>query len=98
MNLWKAKKLSELYQKSEACGAYVTRDLLLEIRYRFMDKPKELLLHALHGHARSLRAKQLGSKSIEAVILSPDGQVDFGIVKVAREMSLKSLDDIKIPD
>jgi hypothetical protein len=50
----------------------------------------------LDGHARSLRAKQLESKSIEAIILMPEAGVDFGIVRTAKEMNLKSVEDITI--
>jgi len=50
----------------------------------------------LDGHARSLRAKELGLKSIQAIILSPEVKIDFGIVKSVIEMKLESLEDIQI--
>jgi len=52
--------------------------------------------YILDGHARSLRAMQMGLNSIEAMILSPGTRIDFGIVKTAREMNLSNLRDIKI--
>jgi hypothetical protein len=50
----------------------------------------------LDGHARCLRAKQLGMKSIQAIVLLPQIHVDFGIVRTAKEMKLESLEDITI--
>ena len=52
--------------------------------------------YILDGHARSLRAKQLGLKSVDAIILSPETNINFGIVETARKMHLKNLEDIKI--
>ncbi|MGA3191852.1 MAG: ParB N-terminal domain-containing protein [Candidatus Bathyarchaeia archaeon] len=52
--------------------------------------------YVLDGHARCLRAKQLGLKSIQAIVLLPQVQVDFGIVKTAKEMKLESLEDVII--
>ncbi|MGD0496050.1 MAG: hypothetical protein ABSB28_08405 [Candidatus Bathyarchaeia archaeon] len=52
--------------------------------------------YVLDGHARCLRAKQLGLKSIQAIVLLPQVHVDFGIVKTAKEMKLESLEDITI--
>ena len=54
--------------------------------------------YILDGHARSLRAKQLELNSIEAIVLSPEIKIDFGIVMTAREMGLKCLEDIEIID
>ena len=54
--------------------------------------------YVLDGHARCLRAKQLGLKSVEAIVLSPQMHVDFGIVKTAKEMKLESLEDIAITE
>lgn len=54
--------------------------------------------YVLDGHARCLRAKQLGSKSIESIVLLPQVHVDFGIVKTAKEMKLENLDDISVVD
>jgi hypothetical protein len=52
--------------------------------------------YVLDGHARCIRARQLGSESIQAMILQPEVHVNFGIIKTAQEMKLKSLDDISI--
>jgi len=52
--------------------------------------------YILDGHARSLHAKQSGLASIQAIILFPETMMDFGIIKTAREMNLKSLEDIEI--
>jgi len=52
--------------------------------------------YILDGHARSLRAGQLGLKSINAMILSPRTLIDFEVVRTAREMDLKNLKDIVI--
>ncbi len=80
-----------------------------QIRRKQIDAIKELLvpilcieyhgrLYILDGHARSLRAKQLGSDSVQAVILSPEVTIDFGIVKTVKEMNIRSLEDIQIVD
>lgn len=52
--------------------------------------------YILDGHARSIRAKELGLSSIEAVILQPTVEMDFGIVKTAEAMELRQLEDVKI--
>jgi hypothetical protein len=52
--------------------------------------------YILDGHARSLRAKQLGLGSIDALILLPAKQLYFGIVKTAEAMDLRSLMDVEI--
>jgi len=52
--------------------------------------------YILDGHARSLRAKELGLNSIEAMILMSKTKKDFGIVKTAEEMGLHQLEDIVI--
>jgi IMP dehydrogenase len=54
--------------------------------------------YVLDGHARCLRAEQLGLKSVEAIVLSPQTRVDFGIVKTAREMKLESLEDVTVTE
>jgi len=78
-----------------------------QIRRERIDSIKELLVpiacvkhqgrfYVLDGHARSLRAKQLGLGSVQAMILSPEAKIDFGIVKVVKEMNIRSLEDIQI--
>jgi IMP dehydrogenase len=52
--------------------------------------------YILDGHARSLRAKELGLDSIEAMILVSRVKIDFGIVKTAEAMELRQLEDVKI--
>jgi hypothetical protein len=54
--------------------------------------------YILDGHARCLRAKQSGLKSIQSIVLQPQIPVNYGIVKTAREMKLQSLDDIAIKE
>ena len=54
--------------------------------------------YILDGHARSLRAKEFGLDSIEAIILLPKAKINFGIVKTAEAMGLRRLEDVKIMD
>lgn len=54
--------------------------------------------YILDGHARSLRAKELGLNSIEAMILVPSVKIDFGIVKTADAMGLLRLEDVRISE
>jgi hypothetical protein len=50
----------------------------------------------LDGHARSLRARELGLDSIETMVLLSTVKIDFGIVRTAESMGLRQLEDIKI--
>ena len=52
--------------------------------------------YILDGHARSLRAKQLKSKTVHSVILLPTVELDYGIIKTTQKMGLKTLDDIQL--
>ncbi len=52
--------------------------------------------YILDGHARSLRAKELGLDSIDAMILSSTAKVDFGIVETVEAMNLRQLEDVKV--
>jgi len=52
--------------------------------------------YILDGHARSLRAKELGLDSLRAMILMSSRKINFGIVKTAEAMDLRQLEDIKI--
>jgi hypothetical protein len=72
-----------------------------------IDSIKELLVpivcvhqgkkyYILDGHARSLRAQQLGLDSIETMTLVPTSNINYGIVKTAEAMDLRSLEDIEI--
>jgi len=78
-----------------------------QIRKERVDSIKELLVpiacvkhqgrfYVLDGHARSLRAKELGLESVQAIILSPEAKIDFGIVKAVKEMNIRSLEDIQV--
>jgi hypothetical protein len=72
-----------------------------------IDSIKELLVpivcvhhgqkyYILDGHARSIRAKQLGLDSIETMTLVPTTTINYGIVRTAEEMHLRSLEDIQV--
>jgi hypothetical protein len=52
--------------------------------------------YILDGHARSLRNRELGLRSIEAMVLVSAVKIDFGIVKTAEDMGLHQLEDVKI--
>jgi IMP dehydrogenase len=52
--------------------------------------------YILDGHARSLRAKELGLDSINAMILLSTAKVNFGIIKTVEAMSLRQLEDVKV--
>ncbi len=52
--------------------------------------------YILDGHARALRAIQLGLVSLRAILLLPAVWIDFGVVKTAEELNLKSLEDVQI--
>ncbi len=52
--------------------------------------------YILDGHARSLRAKELGLDSLEAMVLLSTAKIDFGIVKTAQDMGLRQLEDVRI--
>jgi IMP dehydrogenase len=54
--------------------------------------------YVLDGHARSLRALQMGLESVDAMVLFPETPIDYGVAKTAKEMNLKSLKDIKTVD
>lgn len=52
--------------------------------------------YILDGHARSIHAKEIGLKSIHAMVLDPEVEVDFGIARTTRRTNLRGLEDIKI--
>lgn len=54
------------------------------------------MFYILDGHVRTLAAKRDGYGMIHSIILSPTKRVEFGIVKTAEAMKLKSLDDVKV--
>jgi IMP dehydrogenase len=52
--------------------------------------------YILDGHARSIRAKELGLNSIAAMVLQSTEKLSFGIVRTAETMDLQGLEDIKV--
>jgi IMP dehydrogenase len=52
--------------------------------------------YVLDGHARSVRAKELGLNSIAAMVLQSTEKQSFGIVRTAEAMDLHRLDDVKV--
>jgi IMP dehydrogenase len=40
----------------------------------------------------------MGVKQFSAVVLEPDREIEFGLERSAKEMGLKTLDDVKIID
>ena len=50
------------------------------------------------GHHRVLAARQMGVKQFSAVVLEPDREVELGLERTAREMGLRTLDDVKVID
>jgi CBS domain-containing protein len=48
------------------------------------------------GHHRALASKQMGVKQFSAFVLELSRDIDLGMEKVADEMGLKTLDDVKI--
>jgi CBS domain-containing protein len=50
------------------------------------------------GHHRVLAAKQMGVKQFSAVVLEPDREIELGMERSAREMGLKTMEDVKIID
>ena len=54
--------------------------------------------YILDGHARSLRALQLGLTSITAMTLVSKLNIEYGIVKTTKKINLESLNDILLID
>lgn len=52
--------------------------------------------YILDGHARTLKARQIGLSSIRAVVLTPKKEVEYGIIRTVRLLGLENLEDIKI--
>jgi CBS domain-containing protein len=50
------------------------------------------------GHHRVLAARQMGVKQFSAVVLEPDREVELGLERTAKEMGLKTMEDVKIID
>jgi IMP dehydrogenase len=54
--------------------------------------------YILDGHARSLRALQLGSTSITTMTLVSKLKIEYGIVKTTKKIKLETLNDILLID
>ncbi|MBS7648379.1 MAG: ParB N-terminal domain-containing protein [Candidatus Bathyarchaeia archaeon] len=52
--------------------------------------------YVLDGHARTLRAKEIGLRFIKAILLIPKASVEYGIVRTVERLGLKNINDIKI--
>jgi len=59
-------------------------------------RPGKLIL--VDGHHRAVAAKRLGIKELDAYIIEIDENIELGLERTAREMNLKTLDDIKVMD
>lgn len=59
-------------------------------------KPGKLIL--VDGHHRAVAAKRLGIKELDAYIIDIGADIELGLEKTAREMNLKTLDDVKVLD
>jgi len=52
--------------------------------------------YILDGHARALKARGLGLKTIRAILLTPKKDIEYGIVKTIDKFGLKGIDDIRV--
>lgn len=59
-------------------------------------KPGKLIL--VDGHHRAVAAKRMGIKDLDAYIIDINENVELGLERTAREMHLKTLDDVKVLD
>jgi len=59
-------------------------------------RPGKLIL--VDGHHRAVAAKRLGIKELDAYVIDISEDVELGLEKTAREMNLKTLDDVKVLD
>lgn len=59
-------------------------------------RPGRLIL--VDGHHRTIAAKRLGFKMLDAYIIEIDEDIELGMEKTARALNLKTLDDIKVLD
>lgn len=59
-------------------------------------RPGRLIL--VDGHHRTIAAKRLGLKHLDAYIIEIEEDMELGMEKTARAMNLKTLDDIKVLD
>ncbi|HJK31896.1 MAG TPA: ParB N-terminal domain-containing protein, partial [Methanocorpusculum sp.] len=52
----------------------------------------------IDGHHRAVAANRMRMKELEAYIIDIDSDVELGIERTARNMRLRSLDDVQILD
>jgi len=58
--------------------------------------PGKLIL--VDGHHRAIAAKRIGIKELDAYIIEIDEEIELGLERTAREMKLKTLDDVRVLD
>ena len=59
-------------------------------------RPGRLIL--VDGHHRAIAAKRIGIKELDAYIIEIDEDIELGLERTAREMKLKTLDDVRVLD
>ncbi len=59
-------------------------------------RPGRLIL--VDGHHRAIAAKRIGIKELDAYIIEIDEEIELGLERTAREMKLKTLDDVRVLD
>ena len=52
--------------------------------------------YLLDGHHRAFALRELGFREAEALVLVPDSPIVLGVVRTARKMGMKKLEDMKI--
>jgi CBS domain-containing protein len=59
-------------------------------------RPGRLIL--VDGHHRTIAAKRLGIKTLDAYIIEINENIELGMEKTARAMNLKTLEDVQVMD
>jgi predicted transcriptional regulator len=59
-------------------------------------RPGRLIL--VDGHHRTIAAKRLGIKTLDAYVIEINENIELGMEKTARAMNLKTLDDVQVMD
>ncbi|WOF15779.1 CBS domain-containing protein [Methanoplanus sp. FWC-SCC4] len=59
-------------------------------------RPGKLIL--VDGHHRAVAAKRLGLKELDAYVIDIEEDVELGLEKTARQMKLRTLDDVQVLD
>ena len=59
-------------------------------------RPGKLIL--VDGHHRAIAAKKLGIKTLDAYVIEVNEDIELGMERTAKAMSLKNLDDIQVLD